>query len=812
MGAVGVLFLLAAAALGIRAAAKALGRPIPNLALAGFLLLSVLPYAKTFVTDTTPLPLDHVTFVRPWSVIPHVAPYNPNMNDIVTQILPWTEAVRLAWKEGSWPWRDRWNGCGTPLAANSVSAAFFPVTFATLLFPLWRGFTLAIAVKLLTAAAGMWLWARELRISASGAAFAAAAFALSFCFLPPWILYPQSGVFCLEPWMLFLIERCRDESGRRRAAIALAAVFVLIVLAGHPESATFAALFTVVFLAGRWASGDLPDFPRLARTIALAAAAAVGLTAFLLVPSIFTIAASGRLAAAAEPFWKDHLSALPHAPQWRALFPAFFPHTLGNAVRSPTVEGGPGNFNEMTLGYAGILSWLAALLVFRPGSSRSRTEKWLWATALFGFGAAVCLWPVAEIVSALPLVRYVFPLRFNAWVSLALPVIAAFELDRYARDRRDGRARPWGMVIAAAVIAAFGAGLYVYLIGLRRAQGGLRFQTWQLALILGVLGLAGVLAFATRRRPNLLGPGLAVLCALELTVQWRWLNHRYPSALFFPETPLLSFLHRQPGTFRVAGKGFVLFPSTNVFARLEDIRTHDANERHDYMQFLDRTCGYPYDEGYFKTLRNVDASALDFLNVRYVLAEEGSAAPGPRWREVYAGPDGNVFENGSVLARAFAPRRVRRVRPTGRRPGPVLDAVRAFGPAFDEVAAATDWGETAWVLENGDADAPNPPVEISGYAETTNAASFATRVSGAGPAYVVLSLVQDGGWAARNESGRPLSTVLANGPFLAVRLDPGTRRVLLTYRPPGLGIGSLVSAATLLALVAAAVAKRGAAR
>jgi hypothetical protein len=807
MGAVGLLLLLAAAAWGIRAAAKALGRPIPNVVLAGFLLVSVLPYPKAVFTDTTPLPLDHVTFMIPWSVIPHTAPYNPYMDDIVTQIAPWTEAIRLAWSEGSWPWRNRWNGCGMPLAANSVSAAFFPVTLAVLLFPLWRGFTLAIGVKLLAAATGMWLWTRELRISASAAAFAAVAYALSFSFLPPWILYPQTGVFGLWPWMLFLIERSRDEAGRRRAVGALAAVFVLIVLAGHPESAALGALFTVLFLIGRRAQGGLPDLPRVAGAIALAAAIAVGLTAFFLVPSVLAIAASARQTAASTPYWQPHLSVFPHAPLWRGILPAFFPHTLGNATRSPTVEGGTGTFGEMAMGYAGILAWMAALLVFRPGSPRRRAEKCLWVIALLGLGEAVCLWPVAEIVARTPAFRYVFPLRFNAWMALALPVIAAFELDRYVYDVREGRSRPRAVAFSAAVLGAFGAGLYLYLRQLRRVQGGLPFQNRQLAVVIGVLALAAVLARVTWSRPEALAAALSVLGGAELLYQWHALNRTYSPNLYFPETPALTFLHRQPGVFRVAGKGYALFPSTNVFAQLEDVRTHDALERRDYMRFLDRTCGYPYDT-YFKTLTRIDASALDFLNVRYVLAEAGSAAPGPRWREVYAGADATVFENGRVLARAFAPRRIRRVPAPPRRPWPILEAVREFGPAFDEVAVAQDWADTAWVLEDGSGETSNAPVEIDGYAETTNAASFSTRVSGDGPAYVVLSLVQDGGWSARDESSRPLPTFLANGPFLAVRLEPGTSGVLLTYRPPGLGAGSLVSGATLLALVAAAVAGR----
>src|SRR5262249_13268887 len=157
--------------------------------------------------------------------------------------------------------------------------------------------------------------------------------------------------------------------------------------------------FTVLFLIGRRLQGELADLPRIAGAIALAAAVAVGLTAFLLIPSVLAIAASARQSAASTPYWQPHLSLLPHLPLWRGLLPAFFPHTLGNETRSPTVPGGTGTFVEMAMGYAGILSWLAALLVLRRGSPRARSEKCLWVLAALGFGEAVCLWPVAEIVA-----------------------------------------------------------------------------------------------------------------------------------------------------------------------------------------------------------------------------------------------------------------------------------------------------------------------------------------------------------------------------------------------------------------------------
>ena len=100
IGSAAVLLLLACAAAAVALAARWLDRPIPAAALAGFLLVAVLPYPRAFVSRMTPLPLDHAISLPPWNVGATVTPYNPYLNDIATQVLPWTEAVRLAWKDG----------------------------------------------------------------------------------------------------------------------------------------------------------------------------------------------------------------------------------------------------------------------------------------------------------------------------------------------------------------------------------------------------------------------------------------------------------------------------------------------------------------------------------------------------------------------------------------------------------------------------------------------------------------------------------------------------------------------------------------
>src|SRR5262249_55404322 len=170
-----------------------------------------------------------------------------------------------------------------------------------------------------------------------------------------------------------------------------------------------------------------------------------------------------------------------------------------------------------------------------------------------------------EIFAKLPAFRYVFPLRFNGWVAVAMPVVAAMEIDRLERDRRERGAGSGAVLASAAGLAAAGLGLYGYFLGDRRAAGGLPFQTVQLAVVLAALALACLVALTAR--PSALAGALTALAAAELLYQWHVSNRLYRPEMLFPDTPILRFLRGQTGTFRVAGVGSMLFPNANVFAR-----------------------------------------------------------------------------------------------------------------------------------------------------------------------------------------------------------------------------------------------------
>ncbi len=799
---------LAACAVLVGLVAAFLGRPLPRTTLVGFLALAVLPFPRAFVTDSTILPLDHAVGFRPWYVAGSPAPYNPYLNDVATQILPWAKATRLAWKEGAPPLRFRWSGCGLPLAANGVSAAFSPFTFLSLFFPLAKSFTLVGSLKLLLAAAGMWLWTRELGASSRSAMFAAAAFTLSLSFAPPWLMFPQTAVRCLWPWMLFLLERARDEQGRLRTIAALTGVWVAIELSGHPEDAVLGFVFAALWMGARWIGRDLRPIRPVLRSLVISAALALGLTAFLLIPSAFAIAASQRISTMTEPYWHAILSLAPHGPSWLEFPASFFPHSMGNGIASPRLPiPGPG-FVDNALGYFGIVSYVPILLILRPGSPRRRVEWVLLGLAAVGFGVAVGQWPVAEIVARVPLLRFVLPHRFHSWQVLAGAALAALELDRLARDLKGSwRASAWATA-APLLLGAAALGVYMRFRVFHAKAGGGAFQTRELVVVLAVLMIAAALALVARRRPVLYIGGLTLLVSAELLYQWKGLFRLGSPADLFPETPSIAYLRRQPDVFRVLGEGPVMFPNTNVFAGLEDIRTHDATERRDYLGFLDATVGYPPGE-YFKAVRNLNAPALDFLNVRYLLTDPGRESPGGRWTAVYSGTDAAIFENPGVLPRVFAPPHVRFVKAALDEPRALFDARSAFGAAFEELTRLENWRETAFVLSDNDSEAANPGTDIQEYSETTNGASFLARVvPGTGEAVVVASLVQDGGWSARDESGVRLHTSRANGPFLAIVLPEGQRRVILRYRPPGFHLGLGITAATVLLLGALGVRRK----
>ena len=804
-----LLFLLYGAAVaGVAFAASRLGRPLGAAVLLFSGLLPIVFLLPGFVSDRTPLPVDHIRSIPPWNALGPVVVRNPNLNDVALQFAPWQQAVRDSWRDGEIPHRDRWNGCGTPLAANGSSSAFSPIVLLGLLLPLAQSFTLQGALKLFLALSGTWLWLRELRVSKVSALLGAVSYAFSFS-MTPWLYFPQTAVLCLWPWAFFAVELLRDPATSRRALFLLVTVLTVWPLAGHIESVVSGAVLLLLWIVVRRLAGDFPDAGRILLRVAGAGALAMALSAFVLVPHALAIFSSERFVLARRPFWQGVFSATPHLPAWPAgLATALFPRALGDSIESPTIPGRVGSFPEMGLAYFGIVGWALALLSLWRGSTRRRTEVALVVPVVLGLGVAIGAWPFVELFGHLPGLQLMFPLRYLSWIPICGAALAALGLDRWraalegdrpaatalapGRGGSRGRGAYRGVVVAV-VLATLAVLVYFRFRERHAAAGGLLSQREALVLTLTALGAFAFLG-AARQRAALYA---VVLAAAELLYQGTRLYGFGRAGDLAPPTPLLQFLARQPKPFRVVGDGAVLFPNSNVFAGLEEVRTHDPIERRDYVEFLDAAAGYPLAE-YFKVLQNFDVPALDYLNVAYFVSAAGREPPGARWRTVYSGADGSVFRNRSVLPRVFTPARVELA----------ASAAEAASPR------RTDWADRAlfapaeWRGGTRPRAGANGRAVVSGYSESANRIRFEASVAAPGPAILVTSLVDDGGWTARTEAGSKVSLGRANGPFLALLLEPGRHVLRLRYTAPGFRAGSAVSLAALLAVGLVLVLRR----
>jgi hypothetical protein len=419
--------------------------------------------------------------------------------------------------------------------------------------------------------------------------------------------------------------------------------------------------------------------------------------------------------------------------------------------------------------YFGAVGAALALLLLLPGATRDRRA----VAAAVPLGAALLVgtgtWPLFDAFVAAPVLGLVSPLRPLSWVALMGSAIAGFELDRLARTfaERKGRRLTAAVALAApAAIALLAVAGFARGGGFARAMGAAPSAASRLALgnalataCIPLALLAGVLLL-WRSRPRSAAAaalGLAALTGAELLEQGSRLYAWGDSRDVFPATPLTRFLGSQPRPFRVVGADAALFPNTNVFAGAEDVRVHDAVERRGYVELLDRQAGYPAAD-YFKRLRDLDAPVLDFLNVRFLITAPGSPAPSSgRWKPAYSGPDGAVFESGTVSPRVFV----------------------------------------------------SPPAagRISDYGDTSNTITFRSVTNGAG-ALVVASVVQDGGWSALDERNKAVPGEVANTMFVALRVPPGDHRIRLRYVPPGLAAGAWLSGSAAAALVALGLFRR----
>jgi len=394
-----------------------------------------------------------------------------------------------------------------------------------------------------------------------------------------------------------------------------------------------------------------------------------------------------------------------------------------------------------------VYAGVLALPLAAAGLVRCRADRRWRAVAVllvFSFVAAYH-WPgLREILNGLPILGRAAHHRLIFGVELGLALLAGAGCDEWL----EGRGR--GLLAGAGLVALLLAAAWGLFAGdwARRGLTGEQLG-WTAAALAAALLLAASLLWSRERRWTV-WPLLPAVALCDLLAAHGGINRALPLERLYPETGAVRFLQGQEG--RVAGLGESLRPNAALVYGLYDPRGDDPVKLERY-EAIYRTFA-PGDPVYFQPIERWSEPWLDRLGVRWIVAGPGEPPPDPRWRLAYAGAEGQVYE----------------------RPG-ALSLVRlegTDGEARVETREPGRW-EIAW--------------------RTT------------GRARLVVAETWDRGWTARKD-GRQVPLVTADGALLGVDLGPGTGRVELRYRPPGLVAGAVLTGLTLLTLLGTAI-RRG---
>jgi hypothetical protein len=269
----------------------------------------------------------------------------------------------------------------------------------------------------------------------------------------------------------------------------------------------------------------------------------------------------------------------------------------------------------------------------------------------------------------------------------------------------------------------------------------------------------------------------------------------------YPKSPMLQALDELTAKippnapFRVVGNGAMFFPNSSAVYGYEDIRAHDPMANTRYIDFLRLTINYDA-ENYFAEWNEFEKRVVDYLNVRYVLVTRGGALP-PRFKLVYDGDDGRIFENMEVLPRFFAVRNV------------ILEFRDEF---FNEnIRKEDDWGRTAFLdrleleteQQRGDFFTPRPANAPMATSEIVSASPTEYRLHVKAPRYTLIgsSVPWWPGWKVQR-NGAAIEPIRVNGAFLGFAVPAGEVDVRVWYDPWTFRFGAIISLATLAALAA----------
>jgi hypothetical protein len=763
------LFVLASAA--IVWTWNRLFEPVPWRIAAAFWLLCAAYQATTLFTTRVDVPGNLAYVAYPWQATGRLA-VKANTGILFTQIAPWTRIARDVLLSGNAPLWNRMSASGAPLLANQQTAIFHPLTLLGLLLPLGKAFTLTASLRLFLVAFFTFILLRNWDIATGAAMFGAVAY--TFCsFHVVWLLFPLGLSTMMLPICLAGVqELARHPRGRSYVLLLLG--LILAVLGGHPESALWVWIVTMLFAIGACNVRHLA-------LIASAFVMAMLLTAFFWMPTLRILRETPRF----QSVQSREANPADHGLTYEWLLPLITPNVLGTAANGtyapPRGQHAAvlNDYGEVASGYAGLAT--LALAVAAPFVvPRRRPLVIAICLMLFSFltFAEAPVW--RDLVRAIPFAGISIHQRLRIFWDLGVCVAAALTIDASMRGERRRR-----IAIAFTLVLAGFVAIYAI-----RSPAFLRDPIGFAQSIVPIA--TAILVLISLRSQRFIAIAATILVFADLAVATYRYNPPSKPSDVFPITAAIAALQRAEKPFRVAAWGWSFLPDTPGYYGIEDIKTTDPIQSAHYMRLMR---GYLNVDpaSYDQVLRDASQPFFDYLNIQYIYVPPDQSLADRRFVEIYRGTDGTILQNTRVLPRYFLVQHFR-VEPSFDRSVALSKQIRDF--RVDALVDHLPSNVLAHDLGGGS-------VSVRRY----GANETALDVTSNGWNLLVSSDAYWPGWRAY-WNGRRQRPVIVNGAFLGCFIPPGRGRFVFRYRPDEFTRGLQLSAVGLALLAAFAIAEK----
>lgn len=621
------------------------------LSLTFLLLVIVFFYRSVFISGRVPIPTDTlVNLFHPLrdyyaQYYPRGVPYkNPLVGDPVLQQIPWRNLSLSEIAVGALPLWNPYQMAGYPLLGNIQSAPFYPLNLFFAFLPFITGWSVLIISQQVLAAFFMYLYLRNLKLSAVACVIGALSFAFSG-FMIAWLEWGTIGHTALwVPLGLLAIDKLIEDR-RTRWSVLLAASLVFSYFGGHLQTFIYGFSALVIYFVFRWWNDNRGKRLLLIVMSALVAALLVTLPVWL--PQMRLIGLSARNV---DQTWQKEGWFIPPLQVLQFFAPDFF----GNPATGNYY--GAFNYGEF-IGFVGIAPLVLALLA----CLLHKKKDVLFWTGLAVLGLLFATHnPLAEIPYRLgiPFLSSTQPTRLMFVIDLALSILAAFGLNAL-QDEKQKLLRKTIFAILIPIFVSIGL---ILLVAQNISPVNVAVATRNLIVPAGLLTISAFLIVATtmvrqKRKVSILA-GLCLITAADLLFfAGKYTPFASPD-YFYPRTKLIEFLTKHAGSSRImtTDRG-ILSPNLSTMYRLHSIDGYDPLyplRFGELMAAVGRSkpdISSPFGFNRIVVPTNYESRVTDLLGVKYVLSLTDIS--NPRFKKVFEEGETKVYENSNVFPRAF---------------------------------------------------------------------------------------------------------------------------------------------------------------